>query len=372
MGQRAPSGRGSGGVARRLAPPLLAIAVLGCASRGLQPQADRAVLSPPPAMADNPAAASSQPSASTHLTIAYTTASSANSVLLLAQQQGLFQANGLEVETVYAPGNGAPAALVSGQAQAISSGCAEALGPIASGADFVYVLVNTNRLQYVLAGGPTLQSREDLRGKRLAVSRLGTSSHLATKFILKYLGLDPERDATYIQVGNTPERVTALLNGSVDGSILSVEEGVLLGEIPGMRLIVDMTQEKLPYCGNGLVLPRQTLAERAEVVRRLVRALVEAIARYKQDREAGMAAVSRFLDESDPVKVERIWTVRSALFPAKPYPESQGLQFVIDEAAQFDPRIAALVPERLADPRWVRELDESGYIDRLYPQGAPP
>ncbi len=307
----------------------------------------------------------------THLTIAYATASSANSLLLLAQQQGIFQANGLDAELVYAPGNAGPAAIISGQAQAISSGCAEALGIMASGADLVYVLVNTNRLQYVLAGGPSVQSRDEIPGKRFAVSRIGTSSHFATRFIVKYLGLDPDRDVTYVQVGNTPERITALVSGAVDGSILSIEEGVLVGEMPGMRILVDMTQEKLPYCGNGLVLPRQTLAERPELVRALVRTVVEATARYKQDRAAGTAAVSKFLDESDPVKVERIWTVRAGLFPPKPYPEASGLQFVIAEAAEADPRVASLTPERISDPSWVRALDESGYIDSLYPGGAP-
>ena len=347
------------------------LATLGCGGAA-QPTGSR---SAPPAPADSAggAPASQAPAAAepTRLTIAYTTASSANSLLLLAQQQGIFQANGLEVETVYAPGNGAPAALISGQAQAISSGCAEGISVIAGGADLLYVLVNTNRLQYVLAGGPEIRSRDDIRGKRLAVSRIGTSSHLATKFILKYLGLDPERDATYVQVGNTPERVTALLNGSVDGSILSVEEGVLLGETPGMRVIVDMTQERLPYCGNGLILQRQAIAERPDLARALVRSVVEATARYKQDKAAGTAAVSKFLDESDPTKVERIWTVRSGLFPAKPYPEPRGLQFVIDEASETDPRVAALTPERIADESWVRALDDSGYIDALYPNGVP-
>jgi len=311
------------------------------------------------------------PAEPTRVTIAYTTASSANSLLLLAREQGIFQGNGLDVEAVYAPGNGGPAALISGQAQAISSGCAEGVAVIAGGADLLYLAVNTNRMQYVLAGGPNMQTREAIPGKRLAVSRIGTSSHLATKFILKYLGLDAERDATYLQVGNTPERITALLNGSVDGSILSVEEGLLLGEMPGMRIIVDMTQERLPYCGNGLVMPRQAVAERSDLARRLVRSVVEATARYKQDKPAGTAAVAKFLDEDDPVKVDRIWTVRSALFPPKLYPEVQGIQFVIEEAAEGDPRLQNVSAERIVEPSFVRELDQSGYIDRLYPNGAP-
>jgi hypothetical protein len=59
------------------------------------------------------------------------------------------------------------------------------------------------------------------------------------------------------------------------------------------------------------------------------------------------------------------------MFPAKPYPDPQGLQFVIDEAAQGDERLRAITPEALVEPRFVRELDESGFIDRLYPGGVP-
>jgi ABC-type nitrate/sulfonate/bicarbonate transport system substrate-binding protein len=371
-------GRRAMSIARWLAAVWL-LATLACTAgaptpRAAAPRGAGLAADAPNAATTGAAGAPSQPSTvseRTHVSIAYASSSSANSLFLLAQQQGIFQANGLDAELVYAPGNAGPAAIVSGQVEALSSGCAEGLGVMASGADLVYVLVNTNRMQYVLVGGRNVQTRDEIRGKRFGVSRIGTSSHFATRFIVKFLGLDPDRDVTYVQVGNTPERLTALLSGAVDGSILSVEEGVLVGEMSGMRLLVDMTQEKLPYCGNGMILPRATLAERPELVRALVRTVVEATARYKQDQAAGMAAVSKFLDEGDPAKVERIWTVRAGLIPAKPYPEASGLQFVIDEAAETDARLGDLTPERISDPSWVRALDEIGYIDSLYPGGAP-
>jgi NitT/TauT family transport system substrate-binding protein len=228
------------------------------------------------------------------------------------------------------------------------------------------MLVNTNRMQYVLAGGPSMPNRASVQGKRLAVSRLGTSSHLATRFIVKQLGLDPDRDVDYIQVGNTPERLSALLAGNVDGSILSVDEAALLGELPSMQIVVDMTQENIPYCGNGLVALRKYLQEQPDTVRRLTKAFATAMARFKQDQVAGVDAVGRFLGETDPEKAERIWAIRARMFPEKPYPEPQGVQFVMDEVAQADERVRAFSAEQLIDPRWVRELDESGYLDRLY------
>ena len=132
---------------------------------------------------------------------------------------------------------------------------------MAGGGDFVIWLQPTNRMQYMLAGGPNVTDATSLRGKRTAVSRLGSSSHLSTKFILKHLGLDPEQDVTYVQVGNTPDRVAALLTGSVDATLLSMDEGSLLSNQPGMRILVDMTREAVPYCANAVVATRSDLRE---------------------------------------------------------------------------------------------------------------
>jgi NitT/TauT family transport system substrate-binding protein len=304
--------------------------------------------------------------APTRITLAYSTASAANSPLQLAQDRGIFRANGLEVEMIHAVGNAGPAAVLSGQAQVLSSGCAEALGAMVGGADFLLAAVSINRMQYVLAGSPSIGSPETLRGKRLAVSRIGSSSYLATKFIVKYLGLDPEQDVVYVQVGNTPERVGALLAGSVDGSILSSDEGALIGNEPGIHLVVDMTRENVPYCGNALAANRPYVRDQPAVMRALTRSLVEAIARYKLNKTEGVEAVAHFLGESDTRRAEQLWGAWADLFPEKPYPETRGLQFVLDELAQNDERARALDPQQIVDPSWVRELDQSGFVDGLY------
>ena len=282
---------------------LAVVALLVSACGGSAPQSasarpSEAVAPAPPARGDTsapPAPARSNTPAPeaplTHVTLAYSTASAANSPWQLAQDRGIFRANGLDVELIHAMGNAGPAAALSGQAQLLATGCAEALAAIAGGADFVFTTVWINRMQYVLAGSPTIAGPETLRGKRLAVSRIGSSSHLATKFIVKYLGLDPDQDVSYVQVGNTPERVGALLAGSVDGSILSADEGYLIGNQPGMHIVVDMTTENIPYCGNAMGSTRQYLREHPEVMRAMTRSFVEAITRFRLNKEIGRAHV---------------------------------------------------------------------------------
>jgi NitT/TauT family transport system substrate-binding protein len=315
-----------------------------------------------PAAAEAPTVAAG---ALTRLAIPYSTTSASNSPLQLAQDQGIFRANGFDVELLHAPGNAAAAAVVSGQAPVMVSACAETIGAVAAGADLVFWLQPTHRMQYMLAGGPNVPTREELKGKRLAVSRLGTTSHLATKFILRHIGLDAEQDVSYVQIGNTPERVVALLAGSVDATILSADEGKLVGAQPGVRILVDMTHENVTHCSNGVAAARQFVRDSPEVMRRLARALMEAQVRYKLNRTEGLEAVSRFLDEHDPQKVEAIWDTWRQLFVDKPYPDARAMQFTIEEGAQTDPRLMSLSAEQLIDPTWVRELDQSGYIDEL-------
>jgi len=349
----------------RAAVLLGTVGLLACAA----PNQTAPAAQPPTGSADRTAPAPTAPPAPalTSLTLVYSTASATNSPLQLAQDRGIFRDNGLDVELVHAPGNAGPAALLSGQALAMSSGCAEAVSAVAGGADFVFLLTTVNRMQYVLAGGPDVPDTASLGGRRLAVSRLGASPHLATKFILKHLGLDPERDVSYVQVGNTPERVAALVSGSVNATILSLDEGSLVGGQPGMRILVDMTTENVPYCAGGLVTRGDYSRDRPDVVRRLTKAFVEAIVRFKANKADGMDSVARFLGESDPQRIESIWSTWVTLFPDKAYPEPRGLQFVIDEVTQTDDRARSLATEQLIDPSATRELDQRRDASALRP-----
>src|SRR5262249_48006464 len=160
---------------------------------GSPPAAPPVAEAPPPAVA-------SAPLVPTHVLVIYGTSSTSNAHLQLALDQGIFLANGLDVELAHRPRNAGPAAPLPGQSQLMANGCAEALPAMAGGSDLVFLSTTTNRLDYVLAGGPTMPPGAGVLGKRLGVSRLGASSHLATKYMVKQLGLDPERDVAYVQV----------------------------------------------------------------------------------------------------------------------------------------------------------------------------
>ncbi|HLH26765.1 MAG TPA: ABC transporter substrate-binding protein [Chloroflexota bacterium] len=344
--------------------------VAGLACTSSAPPATPASAPDAPAAVAAPAEAApsaTAPAALTPVAIVYATTSAANAFLQVAQDQGLFEAHGLDVELSYAAGNATPAAVLSGQAQAMVSGCIEAASAyVGSGGNIAVFMQPVHRMQYLLASGPSVVTPSDLRGKRLAVSRIGSSSHLISRTIVRFVGLDPDNDVSYVQIGNTPERVAALIAGSVDATILSLDEGALVGNTPGMRVLVDMTREAVPYCTNSLAVTQQFGRDQPDTVGRLTRALVEAIARFKRDKPVGLEATRRFLSDEDPQKVDSIWATWEGMYEQKPYPDNAGLQRVLDDAAASDTRLASVKAEQINEPRWVAELDQSGYLDQLY------
>ena len=139
-----------------------------------------------------------------------------------------------------------------------------------------------------------------------------------------------------------------------------------MGGIAGMRILVDMTQERLPYCGNGLVLARATLGERPDLVRGLVRTVVEATARYKQDKAAGLAAVGQFLrqrpGQGGAYLDGPFWAVSGEAV-------SRGQRTAVRArrgGGDGCPRLASLTPERISDHsgcgRWRRAATSTACI----------
>jgi NitT/TauT family transport system substrate-binding protein len=324
---------------------------------------------PPPGQpATNAGAAGGAPAtppAPTRIAVVHATTSTGNSNFRLAHDQGIYHQNGLEVEHSTLPPNAIPPALFTNQAQFSVSACAGMIEAIAADNDMVLLATVNPRLQYMFAAGPGVTRPEDLKGKRLAVSRLGSGVDMAAKYMLKYIGVDPA-DVAFIQVGGTPERFGALVGGSADAAILSSEEGTFLANQGGFNVIVDMSETSMPYCNQGVIAMRKYVEDNPDVVRRMMRSLVEGIARYKQNRQESIAAVGAIAGNEDPVKLEHLRDAWAKVYPAKPYPDLAGLRFVLDEMAAADPRLAQLDPERMLEPRFIRELDESGEIDRLY------
>src|SRR5258706_7642767 len=166
---------------------------------------------------------------------------------------GAFKKNGLDVDLVlFQGGTQALQALLSGDVKVVSGGGGSAAQSARiKGAGNVLVATYTPTMPYSLYVNPRVKSAKDLKGGKVAVSRFGSSSHFATRFMLKGLGLDPAKDVTIMQIGNQQGRFTALLSGAVDGAVIDTPN-TLLAKRQGFVQLGDASALGLVYPHNNI------------------------------------------------------------------------------------------------------------------------
>ncbi len=301
------------------------------------------------------------------LTAGYSTNTAGQSVLWIANDAGLYQKNGREVKLVFVQSAFLMTqALIAGDLPVAAMGGGGAVTSNLAGSDLVIVasLAKSPNLNYLVTR-KEITRPEQLKGKRLGVARLGGASDSILRLALKKTGLDPDRDATILQIGLSPARIRALEAGAIDGTILTVEERAAANPL-GVNVLLDLRTLGVEFLSNDLVTSRKFIRENGETVRSFMKAVVEGIHYYKTQKGRAMGIMSRYMRGADPKTIEVGYDFNADVYQHKPYPSEEGVRLALQEAAPKNPKAAAAGPERFSDDRFVRELDQSGFIDRLY------
>ncbi len=287
--------------------------------------------------------------------------------LYVTKKIGAFKRNGLDVDLVlFQGGTQALQALLSGDVKLISGGGGSAAQRARiKGAGNVLVATYTPTMPYSLYVNSRIKSAKDLKGGKVAVSRFGSSSDFATRFMLKGMGLDPEKEVTIMQIGNQQGRFTALISGAVDGAVIDIPN-TLLAKRQGFFQLADASALGLVYPHNNIATSDAFIREEPETVRNFLRAYVEGIAYYKTHKSESVQMIKEFLRLKDDGIAEESYEYFARLTPAKPYPSVEGVRTVLAEMAATDPEVKGARPELFVDASFMKSLDESGFIDKLY------
>src|SRR3954470_3388653 len=267
----------------RMAAGLVGVALLlACTpGSGAPPSGDAAAGDRRPAAAAPPAATgapSAEPAAAPRATkLAYGFVSAEVIPLWIALDQGIFARYGLAVEPVLLQSSAQIApAMASGEIDVALTAGAGIVDIDLAGGEIMLVAAQTNWMRFFLHSQPALRRVEDLRGQRVAITRLGSGVHLATTKVLERAGLEAGRDVTLIQAGTGDAVLGSLASGSADAAMLVLPAN-LLAERQGFPLLADLRDYQVPYVAAALAATRATLANRPALVRDFVHAYVEAM-----------------------------------------------------------------------------------------------
>ncbi|HEU0048852.1 MAG TPA: ABC transporter substrate-binding protein [Nitrososphaera sp.] len=299
--------------------------------------------------------------------IAYSGISGSQTAIWVAYEQGFFRKNGLDVELIYI--EGAPLVvqtLVSGDVTAAAVSGAAVIQSNLQGSGVVMTAGFLNTLDYKLMVSKDITQPDHLKGKSLAVSRFGSSSDFATRYALETYGLVPGKDVTLVQIGSQPERFAALASGRIQGALIAIPV-TAKAKKAGFNTLADLQMLGLEYPQNGLAVTQGLIKSKPALIRNMTKAFVEAIHYFKTHRKETLAIYRKYLKTDDMEALEETYeAVGLNLVPEKPYPTMKGIRIVLKEMASKNPKAEAATPDQFVDLTFIRELDKSGFIDRLY------
>ncbi len=306
---------------------------------------------------------------SARLNVGYSAVSADQLPAWVAKETGIFAKNGIDAQLIFfTGGTTAILALVSGDVPVTQVSGPGLVNSALAGSDTAFIAAGMTSLNYVLMGKAGIKTGEQLKGGTVAISRFGSATDSIARFALKKIGLTPGKDVTLVQVGSGPDRLAALLSGRVSAAVINPPSN-FIAEKKGLAVVADVAQMGLVFQHTGAATTRRFIREHPETVRRYVKSHVEAVHRIWTDKEATVKTLGKYMGSTvdrEILEKSRENILTESLLPKKQIPSLEGLKTVLEDIGERDPRAKAAKPEQFVDATFIRELDQSGYIDGLY------
>ncbi|MGZ8490303.1 MAG: ABC transporter substrate-binding protein [Candidatus Binatia bacterium] len=299
--------------------------------------------------------------------VPYVSISGFQAPLYLGERAGLFKKNQLDAQLIYMPGGSLIVqTLLSGDVGVASLAPPSAVSAWAKGAELAIVAGGIERVLNVLMVNPKIKKVDDLKGKRVAISRFGSLSDTSLRDALAYHKLKTQ-DISIVQMGGLGERMVALTSGIVDGAVLNVDQ-LYQAEKLGFHVLIDMRKLPLNYSTQGIVVSREFLRVQRAVVKRFLRVYIEGIKIFKTDKEFSIETLGRYIKTNDREVLAKTYDFYREAWESVPTVRREGIQQALDSIPEGkNPKLNL---DGLIDNSVIQELEKEGFLKELYPEGV--
>ncbi len=289
---------------------------------------------------------------------------------LIALDEGLYEKHGLDVDMVPFSARAAEVHGIEGASRHIHD--IEPDITVGGGAPTIVGRVNRSRpsdrvilastdhvVRWHVVARQGINSLEDLKGKRIAYSGVGACSHYIALLLAQKMGWDPVRDLALL---GGDYSIFPLKKGWVD-AFIAYEVPFAMAKAEGYKAIANLREWNEPIPCSGVNASRSWARNNRETVLRFLKAVVEAISMMKKNKYVAFKAMEKWYGFTD-YEVQQILYDGAREMPRKPYPALDGIKKTMQlyDSAQM----RRYKPEDFYDDSFIRELDESGFIDKLY------
>ena len=290
--------------------------------------------------------------------------------LFVAKEARLYERNGIDVDVIFV---GASSVLfqsmLSGAADLAGSGGPAIISNVLQGGDIIQVAATLPRFTQSIMVKPEIKKPQDLAGKKIGVSRLGTVTHFALQTALDAYGV---KGVTILQMGGQPEEASGLVRGAIDGAVVSPPYNFQLKR-QGFNEVVspnDLQKFGADFITNGIAARRAAVEKDRDPLIRLIKSVAEATKVILTDREFTKKVMNKWMPMKDQDLMERIVSFAGESFAKEPFVPEGAIRAIVKEMAQanlIDAKAAANTPmTAYYDNRYVDELKRSGFFNQLW------
>jgi ABC-type nitrate/sulfonate/bicarbonate transport system substrate-binding protein len=280
--------------------------------------------------------------------------------MYLAQKRDYYAEEGLIVEIILMAGLTSTRALIG---NSVELGSASNPTAAVQGAKLKMLMVFNDKPPGMLIAQPSIKSVAELRGKRIGGSTVGSLEYGWMKELLPKFGLQLEKDVTFVPIGSTSTRFTALKAGTIDASPLSPPAN-FLAQDAGFPVLL-RTADHLEDIQASIVATDERLARQGEMVRRFMRATVKGNRFYLANRQQGISAIMEFTRHKDRELMSRVYDEHMKTIARDGTIPERLQQIVIDRSKRLTGVTREVRPEEIFDFSFIRkaqaEVTESGW-----------
>lgn len=293
--------------------------------------------------------------------VAYSAVSASQSAFYLTKEAGYFEKHGLFVDPVYvASGSRVAQAMIAGEFPIALAGGTIVNANLAGG-DIAIFGGAVNVPSFYIYVHPSIKRQEDLRGKAVGITTFGSSTDFSIRYLVRKLGMEPDRDVKILQMGGQPQIVAGMIANAVQAGVLSSPANYNAAKA-GFHMLVDFKSVGLDYPTVSLVSTRSFIKKDPDTVRRFLMAYSDGVERLYNDKELAMKVMGKYTKTSDREALAAAYSFATTFVERPPRLPVKAVETILAQIGEKEPKAKAFKAEDFIDATFYNELEKSGYF----------
>jgi NitT/TauT family transport system substrate-binding protein len=284
----------------------------------------------------------------------------------VSKEAGLFQKYGVDPKLIFFEGGSLLAqAAIAGEVKfSVTSGTVT-IASRSAGADTIVVAGYMNTLPYSIVAAKGITRWEQLKGKKIAISRFGSSTDTAVRLVLEKFGLNAAKDVTLVQVGAQPSRFQALMAGTIDATVIAPPFDVTAKK-QGFPILVNVAEQGIPYPQEVIETTDRLIRDNPQLVKNFLKGFIAGIHYGFTNKEGTKKIISKYLKITEPEILEATYASYIQTTDRKAFPNMEGMRYAIEEVSKRAAPAKGKKPEDFVNMRFLNELEKEGFFKELY------